>query len=114
MISHHLRASGFVAFFGLLGASPVAAGDPIPWRTDYPTARKEAETKKLPLLVVIGSQDCFYCRKLESHTFTDPDIVAFVNATPVSSTATVIADPAAGWMSHARSMSMSGRLHCFG
>ena len=80
MISHHLQASGFVALFGLLGASPVAASDPIPWRTDYPAARKEAETKKLPLLVVIGSQDCVYCRKLESHTFTDPGIVALVNA----------------------------------
>ncbi len=38
-------------------------------------------------------------------------MVALVNATPVSITATVIAEPAWGWMSHARSMSMSGRFH---
>lgn len=80
MNSPTLRASGFLGLWCLIGASPIQAADPIPWRTDYTAARKEAETKKLPLLVVIGSQDCFYCRKLESHTFTDRDIVAFLNA----------------------------------
>ena len=80
MNSPTLRASGIAVFIGLIGASPIRAADPIPWRTDYTAARKEAEAKKLPLLVVIGSQDCFYCRKLESHTFTDRDIVAFLNA----------------------------------
>ena len=84
MISPHLRATRFVGIWCLLGvwALPLTAqaSDPIPWRTDYPSARKEAEAKKLPMLVVIGSQDCVYCRKLESHTFTDPEIVALVNS----------------------------------
>src|SRR5689334_6921744 len=31
---------------------------------------------------------------------------------PVSSTATVIVEPASGWMSHAASRPMSGRFHC--
>jgi len=80
MISAPLRAAGIVGLLCLLGANPCRAAEPIPWRTDYPAARKEAETKKLPILVVIGSQDCVYCRKLEGHTFADPDIVAFINA----------------------------------
>ena len=80
MSSPTLRACGFVGLWCLIGATPSGAAEPIPWRTDYPAARKEAEAKKLPLLVVIGSQDCVYCRKLENHTFADPDIVAFVNA----------------------------------
>ena len=80
MISTPLRISGILGLVLLVGAPPLQAAEPISWRTDYPAARKEAETKKLPLLVVIGSQDCVYCRKLESHTFADPDIVAFINA----------------------------------
>ncbi len=37
--------------------------------------------------------------------------VLLVYATPVSSTATVIDEPAAGWMSHACSIPMTGRFH---
>src|SRR5471032_1410247 len=61
-------------------ALPVCAADPIPWRTDYAAARKEAGEKKLPMLVVVGSQDCVYCKKMEAGTFTDPTTVAFVNS----------------------------------
>jgi hypothetical protein len=38
--------------------------------------------------------------------------VAAVNAIPVSRTATVISEPAAGWTSQAVSMLMAGRFHC--
>lgn len=64
----------------LLGALPVrpaAAADPVVWHTDYPTARKAADLKKLPLLVVIGTDQCVYCRKLEA-TFADPKTRDFV------------------------------------
>jgi thioredoxin-related protein len=56
------------------------AADPagIVWRTDYATARKEAEQKQLPLLVVVGTSDCFYCRKLEGVTFTDPKMAKLI------------------------------------
>lgn len=47
-------------------ARPAPAPAAVAWRTDYNTARKEAQDKGLPLLVVIGSDDCFYCRKLEA------------------------------------------------
>ncbi len=44
----------------------------VTWRTDYNTARKEAQDKGLPLLVVVGTEDCFYCRKLEAGPLKDP------------------------------------------
>ena len=81
MISPLPRIARFVGLSILLaGAVPASGADPITWRTDYASARKEADAKKLPLLVVIGSQDCVYCRKLESHTFADPAVAAMVNA----------------------------------
>src|SRR5262249_48613332 len=40
------------------------AADPVNWRTDYNAARKEATEKGLPLFVVVGTDNCFYCRKL--------------------------------------------------
>src|SRR4051812_20951087 len=48
------------------------------WRTDYNAARKEAAEKGLPLLVEIGTDECFYCRKLESVTFRDPAVAAML------------------------------------
>ncbi|MBP3954654.1 thioredoxin family protein [Gemmata sp. G18] len=49
-----------------------AAPAQVAWRTDYNTARKEAQDKGLPLLVVVGTEDCFYCRKLEAGPLKDP------------------------------------------
>ncbi len=58
---------------------PVPAAEPkISWRTDYYTARKESEETGLPLLVQIGSEECFYCRKMESTTLIDPTISRLV------------------------------------
>lgn len=45
--------------------APAPAAVQVSWRTDYNSARKEAQEKGLPLLIVIGTEDCFYCRKLE-------------------------------------------------
>ncbi len=51
-----------------------APAAPLVWRTDYNSARKEAQEKGLPLMVVVGTNDCFYCRKLEAGPFRDPAI----------------------------------------
>jgi thioredoxin-related protein len=58
-------------------ARPVRAADPV-WRTDYNTARKEATEKGLPLFVVVGTDNCFYCRKLETIAFRDPAVAALL------------------------------------
>lgn len=59
-------------------APTVTAADPAPiaWRTDYNAARKEATEKGLPLFLVVGTEDCFYCRKLEGSTFKDAGITS--------------------------------------
>ena len=73
------RRGSILAFLvvGIFGA-PATAQPPAPavavWRTDYNAAREEAREKGLPLLVVVGTQNCFYCRKLEANTFRDPGV----------------------------------------
>ena len=46
------------------------------WRTDYNLARKEAAERGVPVFLVIGTENCFYCRKLEAGPFRDPLIIA--------------------------------------
>ena len=58
--------------------APAAAPTGLVWRTDYNSARKEAQEKGLPLLVVIGTDDCFYCRKLESGPLKDAGIANLI------------------------------------
>ncbi len=60
------------------GAEPAVGAEPVRWRTDYNAARKEAQEKGLPLFLDIGTENCFYCRKLEATTFTDPAVAALL------------------------------------
>ena len=53
---------------------PGPAAVPVAWWTDYNAARKEAQDKGLPLMVVIGTENCFYCRKLEAGPLKDAGI----------------------------------------
>src|SRR5262245_39447253 len=57
-------------------AADAHATDPGVWRTDYNAARREAVERGLPIFVVIGTEDCFYCRKLEAGPFRDPAVIA--------------------------------------
>lgn len=77
-MQHPLLRAALASVVALTAALPVVAADPVQWRTDYPTARKEAEEKKVPLLVVVGTEQCVYCRKLESTTFVDKDVLAML------------------------------------
>jgi thioredoxin-related protein len=49
------------------------------WRTDYNSARKEAQEKRLPIIIDFGTADCFWCRKLDDTTFRDPRVVGLLN-----------------------------------
>lgn len=75
-------ASRLVALVPLVTAAaisvpaPAIAADPVTWRGDYNAARKEAAEKGLPLLVVIGSDNCFYCRKLEGGPLQSPVVAS--------------------------------------
>lgn len=75
---HPLLRTALASVVALTAALPAVAADPVQWRTDYPTARKEAEEKKIPLLVVVGTEQCVYCRKLESTTFVDKNVLAML------------------------------------
>lgn len=72
------RPAGRVLVLFLLGGLPtgVAAADPPAWRTDYNAARKEAAEKGLPLMLVVGTDNCFYCKKLEAGPLRDPGVAA--------------------------------------
>lgn len=50
------------------------AADPVQWRTDYDSARKEATENKKLLLLDFGTVDCVHCRRMHQTTFRDPAI----------------------------------------
>lgn len=58
----------------------MGAEGPVQWRHNYNDARREAESKGLPLLLDIGTDDCFYCVKLDQETFIDPRVAAMLNS----------------------------------
>jgi hypothetical protein len=51
----------------------------VSWRTDYAAALKEAAQRGVPLFVNVGTADCFWCKKLDQHTFLDEDVVKLLN-----------------------------------
>jgi thioredoxin-like negative regulator of GroEL len=60
----------------------VAAADPaeeINWRSDYNSARREAQEKSLPLMLEFSTDNCFWCKKLDDSTFHDPNVSQVVN-----------------------------------
>jgi thioredoxin-related protein len=68
----------YLAMPAMAQPRPSSAGAQVTWRTDYNTARKEATEKGLPLLIVIGTDDCFYCRKLEAGPLKSPTVTSLL------------------------------------
>ena len=56
-----------------------ASAQEVKWRHDYNAARREAEQKNLPLVVDIGTENCYWCNKLEAITFHDPAVAEVMN-----------------------------------
>jgi thioredoxin-related protein len=56
-----------------------AIAQEIDWRTDYNKARQEAVEKNRPLMLDFGTEDCFFCKKLDTTTFRDPSVTAVLN-----------------------------------
>ncbi len=77
MIRRLLFIAAFFGYVGTLGADEEAT---IQWRTDYASARKEAEKSQLPLMLDFGSADCFWCKKLDDTTLRDPRIVEILKS----------------------------------
>src|SRR5687768_6848771 len=47
----------------------------VRWRSDYAAALKEAAQKEAPLLINVGTADCYWCKQLDGRTFVDDDVV---------------------------------------
>jgi len=62
----------------VLALAAIARAAEPTWFADYAAARKEADAQKKPILVVVGTEQCSYCRKLETTTFKDADVQSFV------------------------------------
>ena len=67
-----------VVFVLAFWSEPVSA-QVVAWRYDYNEARHEAVEKNRPLLLDFGTENCFWCAKLESTTFHDPVIAGLMN-----------------------------------
>jgi thioredoxin-like negative regulator of GroEL len=76
-VTRAVRSCLAVAVMFWLGG--VAGAEEIHWRTDYNSARKEAAQKGLPLILDFGTQNCFWCRKLDESTFSDPAVARVIN-----------------------------------
>jgi thioredoxin-related protein len=56
-----------------------AIAQEVEWRTDYNKARQEAIDKGRPLLLDFGTENCFFCKKLDATTFRDPTVAGLLN-----------------------------------
>src|SRR4051794_38233320 len=61
-----------------VAAARLGAAD-VEWRTDYARALAEATEKGRPLLVDMGTENCYWCKQLDLRTFIDPDLTKLLN-----------------------------------
>jgi thioredoxin-like negative regulator of GroEL len=70
---------GFVLLTVLLSSVSSGRGQDVEWRSDYNAARREAAAKNRPLVIDFGTENCFWCKKLEAVTFRDPTVANVIN-----------------------------------
>jgi thioredoxin-related protein len=75
----HRTLVGMTLAYAACCLLPAACCQEVEWRTDYNKARQEAIGKNRPLLLDFGTEQCFFCTKLDSTTFRDPTVVALLN-----------------------------------
>lgn len=66
-----------IGLFVLLMANLFASD--IAWNDTYEQAQAKAKKESKPILVIITSEQCRWCRKLESTTLADNEIVSKIN-----------------------------------
>ncbi len=54
-------------------------GADINWSPNYADAQAKAKKESKPMLVIITTEQCRWCRKLEATTLEDPSIVQQIN-----------------------------------
>lgn len=65
--------------FFLLMISMSVFGAEIAWNASYDKALAKAKKESKPLMVLITSEQCRWCRKLESTTLQDQEIISRIN-----------------------------------
>ncbi|NBO92036.1 MAG: DUF255 domain-containing protein [Planctomycetia bacterium] len=75
-----MNGSRFVplVLLALFVARTTTAAD-ITWRTDYAKALREASATGKPMIVVVGTEECHWCRQLETRTFSVAEITKLLN-----------------------------------
>ncbi len=81
-MSPHSRRLMRLAAVGLVVslASSFAPAEEVDWRPDYEAARREASDKNRPMLLDFGTENCFWCKKLDAVTFRDDKVAKKLNA----------------------------------
>lgn len=80
MITRPRWFPGFIALgLGFLLPSSILRGQEVTWRQDYQKARQEAAEKGKPLLIDLGTENCYWCKQLDLKTFKDPTLASFLN-----------------------------------
>ncbi|RUM45009.1 MAG: hypothetical protein DSY46_04010 [Hydrogenimonas sp.] len=51
----------------------------VNWQPDYRSAKAEAQKTGKPMLVLLVSHTCRWCRKLENRTLQNPRVVDYIN-----------------------------------
>lgn len=51
----------------------------VQWRTEYAAARREATEKNRPLLLDFGTDSCYWCKQLDTRTFSEPAVARLLN-----------------------------------
>jgi thioredoxin-like negative regulator of GroEL len=67
------------ACFLLPAARADAPAQEVEWRWEYAKARQEALDKNRPLVIDVGTENCFWCKQLDLRTFKDPALVGLLN-----------------------------------
>ncbi len=73
------KTSWCLVFYFLLFTFSFARAEGVQWRHDYNSARKEAHEKSRPLFLDFGTDNCFWCRRLDETTFRNPAIQKLLN-----------------------------------
>ncbi len=74
-----LLLSCLVLLYSAVRSPQSAFGEEVDWRSDYNTALREAAEKNRPLVIDFGTENCFWCKKLDAITFKDPAVISMIN-----------------------------------
>ena len=74
-----LMLSCLVLLYSAFRIPHSAFGEEVDWRSDYNTALREAAEKNRPLVIDFGTENCFWCKKLDATTFRDPKVAKLLN-----------------------------------